>query len=73
MTAYLLSKLPAIKMVEILDYGASSSLGWRGLVAYFSSLLLEYPNLRTFAIIPGIIPTDMLPPAFAPLANDKGK
>jgi len=51
MNGYLLSKLPAAKLMQLLD--------------------LEYPNLRTFAFIPGIVETDMLVESFRPLALDK--
>jgi NAD(P)-dependent dehydrogenase (short-subunit alcohol dehydrogenase family) len=51
MTGYFLSKLPPIKLTQILD--------------------LEYPNLRTYAVMPGINDTDMLLDAFRPLALDK--
>lgn len=33
---------------------------------------LEYPNLRTFSVLPGLIPTDMLIESFSALALDKG-
>ena len=52
MTGYILSKLPPVKMVQLLD--------------------LEYPNLRAFAVLPGLIVTDMTIEAFKPLALDKG-
>ncbi|KIM21834.1 hypothetical protein M408DRAFT_333213 [Serendipita vermifera MAFF 305830] len=51
MNGYLLSKLPPVKLMQLLD--------------------LEYPNLRTFSVIPGLVATDMLIEAFSALALDK--
>ncbi|KAG8829792.1 hypothetical protein FRC17_006027 [Serendipita sp. 399] len=48
---YFLSKLPAVKLVQILND--------------------EYPNVRSFALIPGLVPTDMLVEAFRSLSLDK--
>lgn len=58
MVGYMLTKLPAVKMVEL--------------------LALEYPNsVRSFAVVPGVIPTDMLPKdpnsGFHAIALDKRK
>ncbi|KAG8803563.1 hypothetical protein FRC18_007287 [Serendipita sp. 400] len=49
--AYMLSKLPAVKLVQILND--------------------EYPNVRSFAVIPGLVPTDMFIEAFRSMALDK--
>ncbi|KIM22563.1 hypothetical protein M408DRAFT_78899 [Serendipita vermifera MAFF 305830] len=56
MSGYILTKLPGVKLVEL--------------------MALEYPNnLRTYALVPGIVPTDMLPrdpkSGFVALALDK--
>lgn len=34
------------------------------------SLLIEYPNIRAFAVGPGLVATDMLIESFRPLAID---
>ncbi|KAG9049162.1 hypothetical protein FS842_000239 [Serendipita sp. 407] len=47
----MLSKLPAVKLVQILND--------------------EYPNVRSFAVIPGLVPTDMFIEAFRSMALDK--
>ncbi|PVF94817.1 NAD(P)-binding protein [Serendipita vermifera] len=49
-TSYLLSKLPPVKLVQILN--------------------AEYENIRAFAFIPGLVPTDMILDAFKPYAID---
>lgn len=42
-------------------------------VLFASSLILfveEYPNIRAFAVCPGIVDTDALLDAFRPMAKD---
>lgn len=51
MTAYLVSKVSAAKLVQILN--------------------AEYSNMRTFAVLPGVVETEMLLDAFRPIAFDK--
>ncbi|KAF2267978.1 NAD(P)-binding protein [Lojkania enalia] len=38
---------------------------------YIEYLHLEYPTLRVFSLLPGIVPTDMSDPSFEPCAKDK--
>jgi hypothetical protein len=69
MTGYLLSKLPPVKLVQILNAG-SSTLSDTHLTS-FSSRHLEYSNIRAYALVPGVVPTDMLLDIFKSSALDK--
>ncbi|KAG8826059.1 hypothetical protein FRC17_008424 [Serendipita sp. 399] len=48
---YLMSKLPSLKLVQLLND--------------------EYPNVRSFVLLPGLVETDMTLDAFRPLTIDK--
>ncbi|CAG7854657.1 SubName: Full=Related to peroxisomal short-chain alcohol dehydrogenase {ECO:0000313/EMBL:CCA70502.1} [Serendipita indica DSM 11827] len=60
MNGYLHSKVVGVKLVQTLDAGVHTQTVRRlmGLCADREST--EYPNLRTFAVIPGLVETDML-------------
>lgn len=73
MKGYLHSKVVGVKLVQTLDAGMHTQTVRRlmGLCADREST--EYPNLRTFAVIPGLVETDMLLEAMRGIPLDQGQ
>lgn len=64
-SGYAVSKLAAQRYIEFVAAGKICST--KGEKA---DTLVEYPSLRTFSLLPGVVKTDMLPPAYEPFAQD---
>ena len=72
-SAYGSSKLAVHRYMEFLDTGESGVLDMTDANS-LTDFQPEYPTLRTFTMLPGIVPSDLSDnPAFTPFAKDEGE
>ena len=73
-SAYGSSKIAVHRYMEFLDLGELSLSNTANAANGLTDFLPEYPTLRTFTMLPGIVPSDLSDnDAFAPFAKDEGE